>query len=309
MLRQQAFTGQTPLLKGALHCHTTRSDGQETPPEIIRLHRERGYDFLSVTDHRLYNYQNFSPDTEITIIPGMEMDYRLPLPGISHYHFVCVGPPAGGGNGYKQDQTMQSEPIVNGQADVQAALDEIHANGNLTIHCHPEWSGIPSRGFDQLAGNFAMEIWNSGCVVEHDLDSNAAYWDELLMMGKRIYGVATDDGHQMSHHFIGYVKVNARNTVPDILRALKSGAFYASCGPVIHDFYVDNGVAVLACSPAFYAGFRYGGLPSRLTFADKEPVTRAETKVPSFFSYIRGIVKDENGRMAWTNPIFLNSPD
>ena len=31
MLRQSAFTGDQPLLKGALHCHTTRSDGKGTP--------------------------------------------------------------------------------------------------------------------------------------------------------------------------------------------------------------------------------------------------------------------------------------
>lgn len=36
MLRQQAFnqTGNN-MLKGALHCHTTRSDGRGTPEEVI----------------------------------------------------------------------------------------------------------------------------------------------------------------------------------------------------------------------------------------------------------------------------------
>ena len=34
MLRQSAFTGDRPLLKGALHCHTTRSDGKGTPEEV-----------------------------------------------------------------------------------------------------------------------------------------------------------------------------------------------------------------------------------------------------------------------------------
>ena len=31
MIRQAAFTGKMPLLKGALHCHTTRSGGKGTP--------------------------------------------------------------------------------------------------------------------------------------------------------------------------------------------------------------------------------------------------------------------------------------
>ena len=64
MLRQPAFTGARPLLKGALHCHTTRSDGKGTPQEVIRLHKQQGYDFMALTDHRLYNYENFAPETE-----------------------------------------------------------------------------------------------------------------------------------------------------------------------------------------------------------------------------------------------------
>ena len=56
-----------------------------------------------------------------------------------------------------------------------------------------------------LRGNFAMEIWNTGSVMEDDLDSNAPYWDELLAQGQRIFGVATDDGHAMNQHCKGWV--------------------------------------------------------------------------------------------------------
>ena len=54
-------------LKGALHCHTTRSDGKGTPEEVIRLHAQNGYDFMALTDHRIYNYQNFA-DVPMTIL-------------------------------------------------------------------------------------------------------------------------------------------------------------------------------------------------------------------------------------------------
>ena len=46
------------MLKGGLHCHTTRSDGRGTPEEVIRLHAAKGYDFLALTDHRIYNRRN-----------------------------------------------------------------------------------------------------------------------------------------------------------------------------------------------------------------------------------------------------------
>ena len=35
------------MLKGGLHCHTTRSDGDGTPEEVIRLHKENNYDFIA----------------------------------------------------------------------------------------------------------------------------------------------------------------------------------------------------------------------------------------------------------------------
>jgi len=35
-------------------------------------------------------------------------------------------------------------------------------------------------------------------------------------------------------------------------------------------------------------------------------ITRAEFRVPKYLTCIRGIVCDEQGRRAWTNPIFLD---
>ena len=55
MIRQAAFAQGARLLKGALHCHTTRSDGAGTPEETIRYHAQHGYDFMALTDHRVYN--------------------------------------------------------------------------------------------------------------------------------------------------------------------------------------------------------------------------------------------------------------
>ena len=42
MTRQAAFTGSAPLLKGGLHCHTTRSDGAMSPEDVIRFHVQNG---------------------------------------------------------------------------------------------------------------------------------------------------------------------------------------------------------------------------------------------------------------------------
>ncbi len=305
MIRQEAFLGTGRLLKGGLHCHTTRSDGNGSPEEVIRLHKAKGYDFLALTDHNFYNYQNFAPETDITILPGMERDVRLPDKGVHCFHAVCVGPERGAGNGYAQDQRFPGGEYVQDQFEFQRVLDDAHTHGNLTIYCHPEWSGTPACEFDRLTGNFAMEIWNSGCAIENDLDTNAACWDDLLAQGQRIFGVATDDGHHMDAHGTGWVRVRAENTVADILDALARGAFYSSCGPEIHDFRVEDGMAVLKCSPCASAGFRTAYLPTRLTRGEGD-VTLATLKLPPHAKYIRGVVQDAQGRRAWTNPIFLD---
>ena len=309
MKRQAAFENAGKMLKGALHCHTTRSDGKGEVSEVIRLHKENGYDFMAVTDHRLYNYDNFGVEG-ITILPGMEMDGNFPRVdrAVHCHHIVCVGPLKEDGNGYDQDQQFERWTIEKPE-DTQAHLDAIHANNNLTIYAHPQWSGTPAREFEMLEGNFAMEVWNSGCAMENRMDMDAAYWDELLAQGKRIFGVATDDGHAMEHHCKGWVRVSSENSVPAILEALKNGAFYASCGPEIYDFYVEDGQAHIKCSPVKEIRFIHLRVPYHLHSAPYgEVITEASDAVRTS-DYIRAVLVDTFGRRAWTNPIFLEAGD
>lgn len=307
MKQQQAFAGSEKMLKGGLHCHTTRSDGRGTPEEVIRYHHEHGYDFLAITDHRNYNFKNFAPEVPITIIPGMEFDNTFENDkGFRCFHTVCIGPAKEDGNGFDQDQRVESGKAMN-QEEYQPYLDDIHAKGNMTIYCHPEWSSTPARYFDKLEGDFAMEIWNSGCAMECDMDSDAAYWDELLGQGKVIYGVATDDGHPMEQHCNGWVMVRAENNINSILAALKDGKFYSSCGPEIYNFYVEDGKAVVECSAACKVRFHSDMHPTRIVRSAEGDLTRAEFTIGENYKYIRAVVIDKDGKYAWTNPIFLDT--
>ncbi len=306
MKRQEAFVNQKTMLKGALHCHTTRSDGKGEPAEVIRLHKQNNYDFIALTDHRIYNYKNFAEDVDITIIPGMEFDNTFVREnGFRTWHQVYIGPDDET-NGFKQDEKLPRGEATN-QEEFQKYLDEAHEKNNLTIYCHPQWSSTPTRFFDKLKGNFAMEIWNSGCAIENDMDTdNGAYWDELLGMGKKLFAVATDDGHAMYQHCNGWVMVNAENNVKAILEALKNGAFYSSCGPEIKDFYVDDeGVAHIETSECEKIIFQCDKHPSKKFIAKDTPLVKAELNLKDDYDYIRVTVVDKNGKKAWTNPIFL----
>lgn len=309
MIRQQAFCEKRKMLKGGLHCHTTRSDGQDSPEDTIRYYKKNGYDFLALTDHRLYNYKNFAPETGITVIPGMEFNNHqvANISGLRTFHTVCLGYLKEDGNDYNQDEYYPSVR-ADTQEEYQPYLDEIHAKGNLTIYCHPQWSATSVAHFGKLEGNFAMEIFNSGCALENEQDTDAAYWDELLGMGKKIYGVAVDDGHAMWQHCIGWVMVNAENNVKDILDALKAGKFYSSCGPEIYDFYVDGDRAVIDCSPVKKIRLHSDRHPTAIVRDKEGKLTHAEfdlTKNFAPYDYVRISIGNSENRLAWTNPIFL----
>lgn len=301
IIRQTAFENKSrKMLKGGLHCHTTRSDGQGTPEEVIAKHVENGYSFLALTDHNFYNFKNFT-DLPITIIPGMEINGNITDPRYLCFHTVCLGPVEG--NGYEQDFRHQPQPVAD-YREFQPYLDEVHARGNLTLYCHPEWSYTPAEVFMQLKGNFGMEIWNTGCAEENHMDTNAAYWDQILGEGIRLWGVATDDGHPMTHHCRGWVMVDADNDVPSILDALKDGRFYSSTGPEIYDFYVEDGVAKIECSPA--ESVEFISWMSHPRVVNGEALTSAEAKISANARFIRASVIDKDGHRAWTNPIFFD---
>lgn len=307
-IQQAAFAGKGALLKGNLHCHTTNSDGKCTPETTIRQYAAAGYDFLAITDHHRYNYKDFLPGSGVMIIPGMEVNTNMPSPGIHTYHCVSIGPEKEKGNGFEQGQEVRFQPVEN-PADAQLMYDTVTGANNLAIFCHPEWSGNTAADIKAVHGYTMMEVWNSGCAIECELDNDAAYWDELLNEGIRVWGVATDDGHNAANVCHGWVRVNAEKSIDSVLDALRRGAFYASCGPEIYDFYVEEDEegkrkATVICSRASKVRFRQFNMPYRMTQGCD--LVSAECDVRPGTNYIRAEVIDEQGRRAWTNPIFFD---
>ena len=218
IIRQAAFEGKCKMLKGNLHCHTTRSDGKGEPDVTVRQYGHMGYDFLALTDHRCYNYENYAPESGVVVIPAMEMDGRTEDPRVHCVHVVSVGPEKE--NGFAQDERVESlrfDRIGGGQK----MIDMAHEANNLPIVCHPEWSGTGASELEEMKDFNHMEIWNSACAMGYRLDMYASYWDELLCHGRKIYGVASDDAHHIHQMGHGYIKVNAEKNVASILDALK----------------------------------------------------------------------------------------
>ena len=301
ILRQAAFETPGTFLKGGLHCHTTLSDGNGSPASTVRHHGHMGYDFLAITDHRRYNFTNFAPDSGVLILPGMEADRYLDGCGMPVAHIVALGPVEG--NGYTDGQEVFYEKGGTA-AQCQDMLDDIAAAGNLAVWAHPTWSGNSVEELLALDGFQMIEIWNTGTELVWGFSDRGYHWDALLHAGRKIYGVAADDGHALQENGFGFVRVKAEKNVPSILQALKNGAFYASCGPEIYDFYVEDGWACIHCSEVDQIILRNYSAPHRML--SQPGMTAGQIKIRDCCTdYIRMEVVDSQGRRGWTNPIFF----
>lgn len=300
ILRQAAFAKEGTFLKGNLHCHTTLSDGRNTPEEVANQYAEAGYDFLAITDHRRYNFSH-GADSDLLILPGMEADRFLDGTGMPVVHIVAVGPEVN--NGYADGQEVLYQRGGTEEA-CQDMIDDILAAGNISILCHPIWSGNTVEAVKSLQSFQMIEVWNSGSALLWGVDSNTYHWDVLLHEGRRVWGVASDDGHALTENCFGFVLVKAEKNIPSILNALKNGEFYASCGPEIYDFYIEDGQVYIQCSPVNQIILRNFSCPHRLVRG--ENLTSGQFKLRDLCTdYIRAEVVDAQGHRAWTNPIFL----
>jgi hypothetical protein len=279
--------------KGNLHTHTTQSDGLLTPDQAIAWYRERGYNFLAVTDHWvLSRRRTFAPNDGFITISGAE------LHGDS-YHMLALGISA------LPDQGLADTP--------QVMADAVLSQGGLPFIAHPYWTGQTSAEVAPIKGILGIEVFNSVCEKMDGRGYASVYWDDLLARGLRLTGLAVDDVHwKHGEEGQGFVMVRAEKLdEPSILEALRRGYSYASSGPKISDLYVtrqeDGRLALrVCCSPCrsitFYAsgprGHRFEAPAGELLDSATQPIHADQV-------YLRVECRDAHGGIAWTNPIFV----
>lgn len=287
------FLQQGAWYKGALHVHTTRSDGRLTPEESMAFHRNHGYQFLAITDHDVITDIAHLSTPDFLNIPGVEVGYGHNAVGQS-YHIVLVG------------ISQVTRPPV-GQP-IQTAIDHWASIAQLAFLAHPYWSGtiLPEMlPLEHLAG---IEIFNTSAQTDLGKGQATVHWDDLLMRDKRWLGFAVDDTHGINDDAAGgwVVVKSASLTRAAILAALNRGAFYASSGPEILDFRIEEGVARVRCSEVVainFIGHTQWGYQRRA--GPGETITSAEWPVAPRARYVRVECVDVHGHAAWTNPVFL----
>lgn len=291
--------------RGNTHTHTTASDGRLSLHERCAAYRQAGYDFLVVTDHRTVNDVTGLSSPDFLVISGIETHPANPFGG-DLYHIVGID---------------VHERIDCSTLSANAVIAEINRQGGLAVICHPYWCGHSLLDLLPLDGYFAMEVYNDTCAGIGKAFSEQS-WDELLDKAGPTFGLASDDCHGTAHDcFHGWTMLKAPALTLDAVKtALRTGAFYATTGPLFEDItFRDvetkdaNGAPVMAqeitvtCSPVksiMFKGRRSYGW--RVLAPEGETLTTASFTIPpGAFHYLRVEVTDGQGKRAWSNPFWL----
>lgn len=299
--------------KGNTHTHTLNSDGDSTPDDVARWYREQRYHFVVMTDHNFVTPVEglnalFGAPDRFLVIRGEEVTDKAEGKPV---HLNMLGgegfvPPQGG--------TTRSETIRRNVAAIQ------QANGVISIN-HPNFGwALTADDVRAGAGAQLLEIANAHPTVNNggggDVPGVETLWDTVLSAGMRVFGVASDDMHELRRPWSkaaarpgqGWIVVRAPQlSADDILAALKRGDFYASTGVELTD--IQASVHRVSVMVKVQGDTRYA-----VTFIGRGGrVLKTVTAPPYDYDvaghegYVRARVADSNGLMAWTQPVFTTA--
>jgi len=301
------FASSGNFYRGNLHTHSTKSDGVLSPAEVSRRYQAEGYDFISLTDHfvGLYDYPitntaKYHNDHFTTII-GAEL-HTGSMENGNIWHILAIGLP----QDFRPPDAPHFQSVKNSESGASIAQRARDAGAFVAI-AHPHWSGMIEADARSISAAHAVEIYNYGCVVDNDRGEGFMTFENLLNEGRRVNLIATDDAHfNTPDHFGGWVMVKAAENTPEsLLEALKSGEFYSSTGPEIHDIRFAKNSVEVDCSSAATIIVQGNG-PSMATLHGEAMTTeRLSLERLGDSPWVRVTIIDHAGKRAWSNPIWV----
>lgn len=206
------------MLKGAIHIHSTYSDGEFTLPELRALYLAEGCGFVSMTDHaEWFDERSLAA-------------YQGECAALSDDKFCFVH-----GLEYECEQRMHILGFGAGKLastkDPQQVIRHIDAQDAISVIAHPKDSFFPwIESFETLPAG--IETWNS------KYDSRYAPRPHTFALLQRLqqrkpgmlafYG---QDLHWKKQFHELFVELNCESNGPDqILNALRSGSYSGTKG-------------------------------------------------------------------------------
>lgn len=286
------YAGPGQFRKAQLHVHTTRSDGELEPEEVLARYRDAGYTFVCLTDHDRVTRCDALNGPEFLAVPGVE---ETLVRGI-----YPLGP--------HLTRLFADQPMSGGTA--QERLDATRREGGVAVLNHPSWKGNLWTGewslgtMRRLRGPFLLEIVNPHSDTAEDLRR----WTALLRQrprGETVGAVASDDAHTPRQIDRAWIMVKVEGATAQALRrALGALAFYATTGPQVELSAADG---MVRCA---------GATVHRVSFIDRQGRVRAEADGPEALyrpagdeGFVRVEARDGRGGRAWSQPFWLEPDD
>jgi hypothetical protein len=296
-----AWESEGAWLRCQLHAHTTNSDGEPTPEGLVEHYARAGYDVLAITDH--WHITPYDHDG-ILVLPSAELSGAVE--GELEEADVLA---------YGIDELPEARERFPSIAD---AASWIVTQGGVAYLAHPYWSGLSAQHFLAAGDLSGMEILNGGAEQQQGNGLSLVHWDEVLHSGRTCHGIATDDSHYAGQDSrLAWTMLRARErSRAAVLEALRSGAFYATSGPEIHDVRVTADGVEVRCSPAQSVTLRSGfwdgckanagahemSWRARVTERSEDgAITAARLDFPEFHRWGRVEVAGRDGTRAWSN--------
>ncbi len=296
---------ETTFLRGNLHTHSRRSDGDAPPSEVYAYYRDHGYSFLVLTDHNTRTNPDEFRSIEkpgFLMIPGEEVTTiggGKPV----HVNAICSQKTVGGG------------VFPTPREALEWAVARVMEQGAIALINHPnfEWA-LTAEDLPYGKGAAMIEIWSGHPHVRSLGDmfhpSHEALWSGMLDSGRALYGAAVDDMHNLKDRdrepravperaWVNVFGGGAPVTAEHICQALKTGRFYSSGGPAITQLVVDGKKLGVSLKKAGKVEF-VGAENAILTTVSLKANQAAEYKLQGGERYVRARIVGDDGERAWT---------
>lgn len=329
--------------KANMHAHTTVSDGCWTPEQAKEEYKSRGYSILAYTDHEvMIPHDDLNDDDFLTILSTeIAVNARWPEKGFwylptYHINIYAKDPHEKVNPLFTESKVFPaSRPLVTDEMrkvnyerrysveDMNKMIDVANKAGFLVSYNHPFWSIQNYNDYAGLEGVWGVELANYGCFrMGYQLDNSMQPIDDMLRLGKRVFPLATDDGHHPEDAFGCFIMLKAEKLeYHTVMAALERGDFYASLGPAINELYLEDGILHISCSDArlvslttecrfnAFAGDNFNANVNHAEFDMRKylelSLDDTKTGLP-YKPYFRVTVQDGEGRTAHSRAYFVD---
>jgi len=296
--------------KGNIHTHTTWSDGDRPPQDVYLWFRERGYNFLAITDHNTITdpavFRLLERRGKFVMIPGEEVT-MMGAGHQVHVNALCTKHSIGGHHWNTAGEALAW------------AVQKVTEQGGVALVNHPnfDWA-LTARDIPSARGAALLEIFSGHPYVHTDGDethqSHEAIWDTVLSQGERFAGAAVDDSHYygarapetLARPGRAWIEVFA--DVPErkpICAALAAGRLYGSSGVKLKRITVKGDTyAITSATDNVEVEFigQGGRQLAKVKIGDDHV---AAYKLHGDEGYVRARILAPDGKRAWTQPARL----